>query len=395
LKKRKNRCKKKTWRTKEAEVNFFLLEKEARRNGTTIMTLLAAFLILLGFLAGDVCAQGFGFPVKALYGFSPKHQALPGKTAEQMAQTLEGWGITAVFGGYRDSSLVTALHSRGIRVFAEVALFVAKNHWKRYPQSRPILSTGEPMAPEGWYYGVNPAIPEIRQQNLEKIRRMIARFPLDGVWLDFIRWPCRWDKPSPTLIQTSFDALTLASFRRDTGIRIPSELEAISDRAHWILRHHRMDWTAWKCQQITDFVRQARDVLNRAPRKVLLGIFGVPWRSTDFGGGIRHIIAQDYRALSAHVDVFSPMVYHKLCGEDVPWIAQVTKWVWEETGKPVWPIVQAVDEPVPLNPQELRHVLKTALKAPGSQGTIIFNLSALSPEKVRMVKEVFGRRTLH
>jgi hypothetical protein len=154
------------------------------------------------------------------------------------------------------------------------------------------------------------------------------------------------------------------------------------------VRHHRKDWTGWKCQQVTDFVRQARNILDNAPRRVLLGLFGVPWRLTDFDGAIRHVIGQDYRALSTYVDVFSPMVYHKLCGKDVPWIAQITKWIWEETGKTVLPIVQAVDEPEPLNSQEFRHVLKTALATSGSQGTIIFNLSALSPEKVGVVKEV-------
>jgi hypothetical protein len=358
---------------------------------STIMTLLAAIFTLTGVPAGDVHAKGLDLPVKALYGLSLKEGAFRGKLPGQIAQTLEQWGVTAVFGGYKNSSLVAALHARGIQVFAEVGLFVGKNYWKRYPHSRPILSTGKPMAPEGWYYGVNPVIPEIRQHNLEKIRRLIERSPVDGVWLDFIRWPCRWEKPNPQLLQTSFDPITLESFQKDTGIHIPSGLEAIPDRARWILQHHRETWTAWKCKQITQFVRQVREILNRAPRKVLLGLFGVPWRSTDFDGAIRHIIAQDYQALSAQVDVFSPMVYHKLCGKDVPWIAEVTTWVWEEVGKPVWPIVQAMDEPAPLTLQEFRQVVNTALGASGSQGVIIFNVRALSPKKIEVVKEVFSR----
>ena len=114
------------------------------------------------------------------------------------------------------------------------------------------------------------------------------------------------------------------------------------------------------------------------------------WTVTDFEGAIRHVVGQDYRSLSASVDVFSPMVYHKLCGRDVPWIAEITKWAWEETGKAVLPIVQAVDEPEPLKPQELHQVLKTALAAPGSQGAIIFNLGVLTPKKITVMEEVFG-----
>lgn len=362
---------------------------------STFMTFLAALCILMGILPDDVHSQGSGSPVKAIYGFYSKHQAFQNKTPKQITQTLEGWGLTAVFGGHQDASLVDAFHARGIRVFAELALFVGKDYWRRYPHSRPIMSTGEPMAPDGWYYGVNPVIPEIRQQGLEKIRRLIKRYPVDGVWLDFIRWPCRWEKPNPRLLQTSFDPFTIESFQKDKGIRSPKTLASIPGRARWVLRHHRDEWTRWKCQQITAFVRRVRGILESEPRKIVLGLFGVPWRSTDFDGAIRHIIGQDYRALSAHVDVFSPMVYHKLCSKDVPWIADVTTWVWKETGKPVWPIIQAMDDPKKLGPQELRQAVKTALTAPGSQGTIIFNLKALSPEKIKVVKEIFRERDSH
>ena len=113
------------------------------------MTSLAAISILMGVPAGDVHAKGLDLPVKALYGLSLKEGAFRGKPPGQIAQTLEQWGITAVFGGYKNSSLVAALHARGIQVFAEVGLFVGKNYWKRYPHSRPIASTGKPMDPEG------------------------------------------------------------------------------------------------------------------------------------------------------------------------------------------------------------------------------------------------------
>lgn len=155
------------------------------------------------------------------------------------------------------------------------------------------------------------------------------------------------------------------------------------------MEHHQETWTAWKCGQITAFVAQVRPIIDLTPRKVLLGLFSIPWKPTDFDGGIRHIIGQDYHALAASVDCFSPMVYHKLCGRDVPWIAEIAATVGKETGKPVWPIVQAMDDPEALSPQELRQAVHTALTAPGSDGVIIFNLKALSPEKIRVVQEVF------
>ena len=49
---------------------------------------------------------------------------------------------------------------------------------------------------------------------------------LDGVWLDFIRWPCHWEVPEPALPRTSFDAATVARFARDAGIDLPAVLYA-------------------------------------------------------------------------------------------------------------------------------------------------------------------------
>lgn len=357
---------------------------------STAMVLLAAFSItLMGVCAGDCLAQEKHAPIKAIYGFTPKYQAFAGKQPEAIAQSLADWGVTAVFGGYEDPALVAALHEQGIKVFAEVSLFVGKQYWERYPHSRPTTSTGEPMVAEGWYYGVNPIIPEIRTHNVERIRTLIERYEVDGVWLDFCRWPCRWERSTPQLIQTSFDPLTLAAFQRDEGISIPSSLQTIPEKADWLLAHHYEAWTAWKCNQITSFVQQVRVIIDQTPRKVLLGLFSIPWRPTDFDGAIRHIIGQDYQDLAATVDCFSPMVYHTLCGRDVSWIAEITAWVGKKTGKPVWPIVQAMDDPEPLSPQELRQAVQTALTASGSDGVIIYNLKALSPEKLTVVRDGF------
>jgi hypothetical protein len=367
-----------------------MTQSETTAMPAIVMTVLAAFsLVCMGVLGGGVSAQGADTPVKAVYGLSPQHHALAGKQPEAIARALADWGVTAVFGGYEDPLLVAALHEQGIRVFTEVSLFVGVRHWTRYPHSRPITRTGEPLAAEGWYCGVNPITPEIRQHSLEKIERLVQRYDVDGVWLDFCRWPCRWERPQPKLIQTSFDPFTLAAFQKDRGITLPSALETIPEKADWILEHHHETWTAWKCRQITTFVSQVRTVIDRAPREVLVGLFSVPWRPSDFEGGIRRIIGQDYRALAAHVDCFSPMVYHKLCDRDIAWIGEIAAWVGEETGKPVWPVIQAMDEPEAIGPQELGRAVSTALGASGSHGVVIFNLKALSPEKLRVVQEIF------
>ena len=106
-------------------------------------------------------------------------------------------------------------------------------------------------------------------------------------------------------------------------------------------------------------------MIRRIRPGAILGLFGVPWRLSDRGGAILTIIGQDYRALGEHVDVFSPMVYHRMCGYPVEWIGDVVVEVHDLTGKPVWPIIQSVDEPSPLSAVEYGRALDIASKPAG------------------------------
>ena len=158
---------------------------------------------------------------KALYGFSSDLPPFAGKGAAEQIAWLRGVGCTAIFGGYEDPDFVAAAHAAGMSVYAEFGCFVGRQWWEQMPESRPITADGAPLEPEGWYCGVNPAIPDVRQERLAALESLLIEHELDGVWLDFIRWPCHWEVPEPTLPRTSFDPFTLAAFCRDTGINMP------------------------------------------------------------------------------------------------------------------------------------------------------------------------------
>ena len=112
---------------------------------------------------------------------------------------------------------------------------------------------------------------------------------------------------------------------------------------------------------------------------------------------IERIIAQDYASLAEHVDVFSPMVYHRMCGEPVPWIGEIVDYVSAKTRKPVWPVVQAHSEPkCEWNPYELpaeefEAALLTA-RGGASSGVAVFHLAyVLKENKLKTMSEVFHR----
>jgi hypothetical protein len=316
--------------------------------------------------------------IKALFGFSPDLAPFAGKTPAEQAAILRAWGGDAVFGGYQTPGFVEAVHAAGMKIYAELACFFGESWWQTLPASRPVTETGELLPNEAWYYAVNPATPEVRRERLEALGRLLAEYALDGVWLDFIRWPCHWEVPEPYLPRTSFDPDTLARFAQDSGVALPpGETRA---RAQAVLERYESEWTAWRCQQITSWVAEAKAVLRRTRPDALLGLFGVPWRLADREGAILKVIGQDYRALGQVVDVFSPMVYHRMCGYPPAWIGEVVEEIHELSGKPVWPIIQSVDEPGPLSAEEYGECLDIALGQPASGGVVVFTVAGLLDE---------------
>ncbi|MBN1579605.1 MAG: hypothetical protein JXA89_02805 [Anaerolineae bacterium] len=325
---------------------------------------------------------------KSLYGFSSELAPFAGKTPAEQVVLLQSWGNTAIFGGYRDREFVEAVHAAGMSIFAEFSCFVGKQWWEELPESRPVTATGTLLDPDGWYYGVNPTVPEVRQERLLALETLLTDYDIDGVWLDFIRWPCHWEVREPVLPRTSFDPGTVAMFCRDTGCRVAAN-DAVR-AAEALLEEHEAAWAAWRCEQITSWVAEARAAIDRLRPGALLGLFGVPWRRGDYDGAILKVIGQDYSALGHYVDVFSPMVYHTMCGYPVEWIGAVTREVYALSGKPVWPIVQAVDEPVPLSAREYGRALDIVLGDPEAGGVLVFTLkAALEREKLAITKARF------
>jgi len=317
--------------------------------------------------------------MKALYGFSPELDPFRGLRPGQVADLLRSWGAGAVFGGYQDAGLVAAAHAAGLLVYAEFGCFVRQQWWEMHPESRPLTAEGEPLPVVEWYAGVTPSVPAVREGLLEQLGRLVREHDVDGVWLDFIRWPSRWESPQPRLYQTSFDPISLRLFRQEMGLDLPEQEPQAAAAA--ILARHAEAWATWKCRQITSWVAQARQVVARhARRPCLLGRFGVPWHRNEREGAITRIMGQDFAALGAHVDVFSPMVYHRMCGRPVSWIAEITEHIAQLSGRPVWPIIQTMSQPDALSDGEFAQAMDAALEAPGSSGVVLYNLRGAAEE---------------
>jgi hypothetical protein len=305
-------------------------------------------------------------------------------------------GIQGVWLGHslmRDE-LIQRCHEEGARVYAELGIMSGprRAYYGTHPEARPIGSDGEPLPTvPGYTTFACPVADRWRGQKLAQIERLLRGHEIDGLWLDFIRYPGRWERPQPALDQSCFCDDSLARFEAFAGLVVPGDTTA--KRAAWILDEALARWAAWKCSVIAEFVGQIRALLQETKPQANLGMFSVPWGPKDFDNAIQRVIGQDFALLARHIDVFSPMLYHTMCGRPVEWIGEHIRYLAGVTGKPIIPIVQAIDEPTPMPRCEFRRALLEGLAAP-SAGVMMFRLedAAGDGEKLAAVEEAYGGR---
>jgi hypothetical protein len=341
--------------------------------------------------AGSAMEKGVKEPMtRAIYGFSSKNERFEGRGLPEMVEILQSLGVNAVFLKDEPKELITTFQQAGIRCYREIALFVGCGTWEKHPETRPLTADGTPLEQVGWYCGLNPTVEWLRQEKLQEVRQIVAEIPVDGIWLDFIRWPTRWELPEPVSLQTGFSRPTLEKFSSAAGIELPLE-QPSSEIAQQLLDQHEDRWYRWRVEQITSFVQQVHDIIRQERPGLTLGLFGLPWLRGERGDAIYRIAGQDIAALANYVDVLSPMVYHRVCGKPVEWVADITRGFHELAAKPIWPIVQCWSEPSELTEEDFRETIRQGELAPSS-GIILFSLKHLVKEKrLELIKAIWGK----
>ena len=336
--------------------------------------MLLVFLLLLNFHTGCTSRDEKKITkdkICGLYGVYRQQQPFRNKSNSEIAQLLKSWGVNAVWGFSKERDLILTLQEHDIKVFATVGAFM----WTGNKDELVITKDGTPLKryPEGhpgnWYMGNCPNGPEA----LKRLYRLIEegmKSGVNGIWLDAIRFACYWEWAHPEPIQNCFCPRCLERFQKDTGIKLPLQRET-KEIAQWILKDHEKAWAKWKSNLILDICRRCRKIVKKHNPDAILGIFCVPWRDEDFDGAITKVLGQDYDILGEDVDVFSPMVYHRMCNRPVSWITETVTYISDKSGKPVWPIVQSLnDHEGIMSNEEFLKVLKAGLKEKSSGVTI-------------------------
>ncbi len=287
-------------------------------------------------------------------------------------------------------ALLDRLRQRGATVYVDLPLFAGADLRVSFPDSAPVDEYGSAMGADEWYVPLCPNNVRVRAHRLASLRSALERHgnALHGVWLDFVRYPLRWEVPQPNLVQTCFCDQCLALF-----FAHPPREYAVDERVatiHAILNEHLDAWAAWKCERIAGFVQDIRNFLRAQRPDLRLGLFALPWRLTDHNAAIRAVVGQDVALLGRSVDVINPMVYHRLCGQSPAWIADVVEEIRTRSCADILPIIQTIDAPGTLSAAELRRALEIA-RTVSDQGVLLFDLSAVvcDPDKLAVVREAF------
>lgn len=112
--------------------------------------------------------------------------------------------------------------------------------------------------PPGWYVSLNPCYPEVRAYLVSVMREIVANYPVDGLHMDYIRFPNEWNDSYPrgaTVPDYPRDPRTLALFKRQTG-QTP--------------RSSPTQWNQWRSEKITLIVAATRAMIAEVNPRVKL-----------------------------------------------------------------------------------------------------------------------------
>lgn len=166
---------------------------------------------------------------------------------------------------------VEEAHARGLEIQAYMNVFPAWRSqdypprdsgqlWWTHPEWFMVDAAGHRMVPRDhrftpypdWYAFISPGVPEV-QDHLGSVFEEVARnYEIDGIHFDYIRYPFEihevaegYEERQRALGNWSYDPVSLRRFTEETGVETPDASPET--------------WIDWRCQQITDTLRQIRE----------------------------------------------------------------------------------------------------------------------------------------
>ena len=196
--------------------------------------------------------------------------------------------------------VIEKAHAAGLKVHAWINAFRVWRSADSSPDPRHVTRlhpdwltrtrSGETRDADGQF--LDPGVPEVKDYLAAIIADLIGKYDVDGVHLDFIRYPGR---------DFGYNAASIARFN------------AYNERKGRP-RNDDPDWCCWRRDQVTETVRKIRYAVRSARPGVELTVSGITWGgcSSDFGKTAPYrMVYQDWAAWLKEgiVDAVIPMDY--------------------------------------------------------------------------------------
>ena len=142
---------------------------------------------------------------------------------------------------------------------------------------------------------VNPALAEVRKYEISVMTEFVRMYPVDWIHCDYVRYPCEPEEP-----YFSFDQMTRSRFK---ALYAEDPIEISQTNSGNMLWN---EWIEWDGEHVTTFMRELRQSLKPAPRRIRISAAVFPEASIS-----KVLIGQDWARWAREnlVDMICPMLY--------------------------------------------------------------------------------------
>lgn len=129
-------------------------------------------------------------------------------------------------------------------------LYLAHPEWFWYDKdgNRQPLVHKAGNRTRGWYVSLNPCLPEVREYLVSVFKEIVANYDVDGLHMDYIRFPREPVVAGETIPDYPRDERTLTLYRAATG-KAPNDDEDA--------------WTQWRVEQVSQLVADIHAMIRR------------------------------------------------------------------------------------------------------------------------------------
>ncbi len=254
-----------------------------------------------------------------------------------------------------------------------------EKHPEYYAVSRSGKSCADQPAYVDYYRFLCPSHPDVPKYLEEKAREQLEKQDVDGLHLDYIRYP---DVILPTnlwqnynLDQSSeladydfcYSKFTKAAFLEETGIDI-DKVERPEQSP---------SWRAFRYEQINRVVNRIAKVSKEYEKPLTAAVFPTP----DLA---RRMVRQDWA--NWDLDAVFPMIYHGFYQEPVYWVGQAVKEGVQTLNKK-FPLYAGLYMPDFKDSAELQEAIKLA-KTNGAAGVSLFGEREFDQETIKLLRSL-------